>query len=128
MTSMLRKILAVVALAGVLAHPAFGFDSYWHAVCVQKTSQQFGFTEDAAKIMQLGNFSPDFFGPVADYASSHLDKNTTDALGQYQANNAQVRQAAIFLHFDNLNSDFQRNSDFDYLFTHLLGNTQRLLA
>lgn len=125
---MLRKILAVLALVGLLTHPAFGFDSYWHSVCVQKTGQQFGFSEDAGKIMQLGNFSPDFFGPVADYASSHLNKNVTDALGQYQASNAQVRQAAIFLHFDNLNGDFQRNSDFDYLFTHLLGNTQRLLG
>ena len=125
---MLRKVLAVLALAGLLAHPAAGFDSYWHAVCVQKAGTQLGFTEDAAKIMQLGNFSPDFFGPVADYASGHLSKSEIDALNQYQANNAQVRGAAVFLHFDNLNNDFQRNSDFDYLFTHLLGNTQRLLA
>src|SRR5579859_4389853 len=125
---MLRKFLALLALAGLLAHPAVGFDSYWHSVCVQKAGAQLGFTEDAAKIMQLGNFSPDFFGPVADYASGHLSKSEIDALNQYQANNAQVRGAAVFLHFDNLNNDFQRNSDFDYLFTHLLENTQRLLA
>ncbi|HTD22514.1 MAG TPA: hypothetical protein VK738_07660 [Terriglobales bacterium] len=125
---LLRKALAVLALVGLLTHPAAGFDSYWHSVCVQKAGAQFGFTEDASKIMQLGNFSPDFFGPVADYAAGHLGKNEINALNQYQASNAQVRQAAIFLHFDNLNNDFQRNSDFDYLFTHLLGNTQRLLG
>src|SRR5689334_23344000 len=111
---MLRKVLAVLALAGLLAHPAAGFDSYWHSVCIQKAGQQLGFSEDASKIMQLGNFSPDFFGPVADYASGHLGKNELAALNQYQANNAQVRQAAVFLHFDNLNGDFQRNSDFDF--------------
>jgi hypothetical protein len=65
---------------------------------------------------------------VADYASAHLGKDQINALTQYQANNAQVRQAAVFLHFDNLNSDFQRNSDFDFVFIHLLGNTQRLLG
>jgi len=125
---LLRKVLAVLALVGLLAHPAFGFDSYWHSVCVQKTGEQFGFTEDAVKITQLGNFSPDFFGPVADYASGHIGKNEAGALNQSQANNGQVRQAAVFLHFDNLNGDFQRNSDFDYVFTHLLQNAQRLLA
>jgi hypothetical protein len=124
----LRRILALLAVAGLLTHPAAGFDSYWHSVCVQKAGQQFGFSEDAAKIMQLGNFSPDFFGPVADYASGHLSQGAITALNQYQASNAQARQAAIFLHFDNLNGDFQRNSDFDYLFTHLLQNTQRLLG
>src|SRR5205823_2809565 len=49
-------------------------------------------------------------------------------LTQYQADHPQVRGAAIFLHFDNLNNDFQRNSDFDFLFSHLLKSTQRLLA
>src|SRR5215471_3408481 len=125
---MFRKALALVAVAALLTHPALGFDSYWHSLCIQKTGQQFGFSEDASKIMQLGNFSPDFFGPVADYASGHLGKNELAALNQYQASNAQVRQAGVFLHFDNLNGDFQRNSDFDYLFTHLLQNTQRLLG
>src|SRR5215471_9190325 len=125
---MFRKALALVAVAALLTHPALGFDSYWHSLCIQKTGQQFGFSEDASKIMQLGNFSPDFFGPVADYASGHLGKDQVNVLNQYQASNAQVRQAAVFLHFDNLNGDFQRNSDFDYLFNHLLANTQRQLA
>ena len=124
----LRKTLALLSLVTLLTHPAMGFDAYWHSVCIQKAGQQLSFTEDASKIMQLGNFSPDFFGPVADYASGHLNKNQIDALNQYQASNAQVRQAAVFLHFDNLNSDFQRNSDFDFVFTHLLANTQRVLA
>lgn len=125
---MLRKISSLLALVGLLASPAVGFDSYWHAQCVQKTGEQFGFTEDAWKIMQLGNFSPDFFGPVADYAAKNLKGGELDVLNQYQAGHPEIRGAAVFLHFDNLNSDFQRNSDFDYLFTHLLQSTQRLLA
>ncbi|HET7440138.1 MAG TPA: hypothetical protein VFJ47_02465, partial [Terriglobales bacterium] len=108
--------------------PAAGFDSYWHAQCIQKAGEQFGFAEDAWKIMQLGNFSPDFFGPVADYAAKNLKGGELDVLNQYQASHPEIRGAAVFLHFDNLSNDFQRNSDFDYLFTHLLQSTQRLLA
>ena len=125
---MLRKISALLALVGLFASPAMGFDSYWHAQCVQKAGEQYGFAEDAWKIMQLGNFSPDFFGPVADAASKGLQGSELDLLNQYQAKNSQVRGAAIFLHFDNLNNDFQRNADFDYLFTNLLKTTQHLLA
>lgn len=123
-----RKLLALVALATFLVSPAAGFDTYWHSQCTQKTGEQFGFTEDAWKIMQLGDFSPDFFGPVSEYASKGLKGKELDALTQYTASNPQVRGAAIFLHFDNLSGDFQRNSNFDYLFTHLLRNTQSLLG
>jgi len=125
---MARKLLALVLLAGFLTSPAAGFDTYWHSQCSQKVGEQFGFTEDAWKIMQLGDFSPDFFGPVSEYASKNLKGKELEALTQYGAENPQVRGAAVFLHFDNLSSDFQRNSDFDYLFTHLLQNTRSLLA
>lgn len=125
---MTRKIVALLSLAALLVSPAAGFDTYWHSQCTQKAGEQFGFSEDAWKILQLGNFAPDFFGPVAEYASKGLNGKELDALNKYQANTAEVRGAAIFLHFDNLNSDFQRNSDFDYLFTHLLSSTQALLA
>src|SRR5215472_160589 len=125
---MSRKFISLLAFVGLVASPGASFDGYWHSQCTQKTGEQFGFSEDAWKIMRLGNFSPDFFGPVADYASKGLNGGELDALNQYQANRPQVRGAAIFLHFDNLNGDFQHNSDFDYLLTHLLQNTQRLLA
>lgn len=124
----MRKISALLALAALLVSPAAGFDTYWHSQCSQKVGEQFGFTEDAWKIMQLGNFSPDFFGPVSEYAQRNIKGKELEALSQYGANNAQSRNAAIFLHFDNLNSDFRSNSDFDYLFAHLLANTQKLLA
>ena len=125
---MLRKVSALLSLLVLLASPSAGFDSYWHSQCVQKAGERFGFSEDAWKIMQLGNFSPDFFGPVADYASRNLQGSALDALNQYEASHPEVRGAALFLHFDNINGDFQRNSDFDYLFTHLLQSTQRLLG
>lgn len=125
---MLQKVSALLALLAMFASPTMGFDSYWHAQCIQRVGEQFGFAEDAWKVMQLGNFSPDFFGPVADYASKGLKGSELDLLNQYQARNPQVRGAAVFLHFDNLNNDFKRNSDFDFLFTHLLQSTQHLLA
>lgn len=124
---MARKILSVVALAALLASPAAGFDSYWHSQCTQKAGESAGFSEDAWKITQLGNFSPDLFGPVAEYASKNLGRAELQALNNYQQNNQQVRDAAIYLHFDNLNGELQHNSDLDYLFSRLLKSTQGLL-
>lgn len=124
---MTRRVLAPVALAALLASPAAGFDSYWHSRCTQKAGESAGFSEDAWKITQLGNFSPDLFGPVAEYASKGLGDVELRALNTYQQNNQQVRDAAIYLHFDNLNGELQNNADFDYLFSRLLKSTQGLL-
>ncbi|MBV9483942.1 MAG: hypothetical protein JO249_24810, partial [Acidobacteria bacterium] len=82
---MLQKVSALLALLAMFASPTMGFDSYWHAQCIQRVGEQFGFAEDAWKVMQLGNFSPDFFGPVADYASKGLKGSELDLLNQYQA-------------------------------------------
>ena len=117
----------MLCLAALLVSPAAGFDSYWHSLCVQKTGENFGFAADAWKIMQLGNFSPDFFGPVSEYQFSQLSDLELSTLHR-QADNPQVRGAAVFLHFDNLSGEIQGNSHFDYLFTHLLQNTQSLIA
>ena len=124
----MRSFCALVALVALLVSPATSFDTYWHSQCSQKVGQQFGFTEDGWKIMQLGNFSPDLFGPVSEYASKNLAGRQLEVLQQYGTENPQVRDAAIFLHFDNLNNDFQSNANFDYLFGRLLENTQNLLA
>src|SRR5215469_16592958 len=63
----MRKLSTLLTLTALLISPAAGFDSYWHLQCSQKVGEQFGFSDDAWKIMQLGNFSPDFFGPVSEY-------------------------------------------------------------
>jgi len=125
---MVRKFAALLTLAALLVSPAAGFDTYWHSQCSQKVGEQFGFTEDAWKIMQLGNFSPDFFGPVAEFASKNLKDEELEALTRFKTSNPGVRGAAIFLHFDNLNGDLQNNSQFDSLFSHLLQSTQKLVA
>jgi len=124
----MQKLSTLLALTALLISPAAGFDSYWHLQCSQKVGEQFGFSSDAWKIMQLGNFSPDFFGPVSEYAARNPNWKQLPGLTQFVASNPQVRGAAIYLHFDNLNGDFQHNSDFDYLFSHLLQATQHLLA
>jgi hypothetical protein len=110
----------------LVVSPVAGFDTCWHAQCIQRVGEQFGFTESAWKIMRLGNFSPDFFGPVSEAAAKSPRAGELAALGQ--ANDPQLRGAAIFLHFDNLNSDFQSNSNFDYLFNRLLQSTQKAIA
>ena len=123
-----RRFTAWLALYCLLIPSARGFDTRWHSLCSQKVGEQFGFTDHAWKIMQIGNFSADFFGPVSEYASKGLAGSELDALIRHQDNNRQVRGAALFLHFDNLSSDFQGNSNFDFLFSHLLETTQNLLA
>jgi len=121
-----RQVTALLVVMAFPVSPAPAFDSYWHAQCVQRVGEQFGFTETAWKIMQLGNFSPDFFGPVSEAAARNPTASQLAALDQ--ANDPQIRGAAIYLHFDNLNSDFQSNLNFDYVLSRLLRNTQTLLA
>src|SRR5262249_5043179 len=94
----------------------------------RRAANEFGFSDDARKIMQLGNFSPDFFGPVADLASNHLPHTALQALNQYVSSNGQDRDSAVFLHFDNLFDELDSNSQFDSLFSRLLRNTQASLA
>jgi hypothetical protein len=125
---MFRKLVVLFMLLAVLASPASGFDSYWHSEATRKVAEAFGFSEDSRKIMQLGNFSPDFFGPVSDFAANTLHGKGLNALNQYLEKSAQDRDAAIFLHFDNLNGELDRNSKFDALFNRLLTNTQWVIG
>src|SRR2546428_6084299 len=94
----------------VLSSPAAGFDTFWHAQATQAVGNEFGFTPDATNVMKLGNFSPDLFGPVEDYAAKHLNSPQRQSLHAFGVQNAQPRAAAVFLHFDNLNGKLVRNS------------------
>jgi hypothetical protein len=125
--SRVRRFTSLVTLAAAFGFPAAAFDTYWHQLCSQSVGKEFGFTDHAWKIMQLGNFSPDFFGPVSEYAVKNPAARL-EGLDRYQADNPQVRGAALLLHFDNLNRELQGNADFDYLFSSLLSKTQSLLA
>ena len=125
---MLRKLIALLMLLALLTSPASGFDTFWHSEATRKVAEANGFSEDARKIMQLGNFSPDFFGPVSDFAANNLHGKSLEALNQYVAKNVQDRDAAVFFHFDNLSGELVRNSQFDYLFNRLLTNTQWVLG
>ena len=125
--SPVRRFTFLLTLAAAFGSPAAAFDTYWHRLCSQSVGKEFGFTDHAWKIMQLGNFSPDFFGPVSEYAIKSPAAQL-EGLDRYQADNPQVRGAALFLHFDNLNRELQVNADFDFLFSSLLAKTQSLLA
>ena len=54
-----RKSLATICLAALITSPAAGFDTFWHSEASRKVGDHFGFSEDAWKIMQLGNFAPE---------------------------------------------------------------------
>ena len=119
---------ATLILIFFLSPPASAFDTYWHAQETQIVGEEFGFTSDATNVMKLGNFSPDLFGPVEDFAANHLKPEARQGLQEFGLRNAQARAAAIFLHFDNLDGKLDRNSKFDYLFNQLLANTRGALA
>ena len=125
---MFRKMLAAVTLVSLFASPAFGFDTYWHQQASKQVGAEFGFSEDAWKIMQLGNFAPDLFGPVSQFASDHLKGKELEQVSSYVEQNGAVRAVAVLLHFDNLGGALDRNSKFDSLFSHLLQSTQATLA
>jgi hypothetical protein len=112
----------------LIPRSAGAFDTFWHAQAVQIVGQEFGFTRDATNVMKLGNFSPDLFGPVQDYAITHLAPAEQEALRASGLRNAQTRAAAIFLHFDNLEGRLTQNSQYDFLFNELLQNTRQALA
>ncbi len=124
----MRRLLAIVTLIALLAPPASAFDSFWHTQSIRDVGKEFAFSEDATRIMQLGCFSPDFFGPVSDFANERLQSKDLKNLNQYSSRMPQVRRAATFLHFDNLNGELTSNPQFDALFNQLLRNTQSLLA
>jgi hypothetical protein len=127
-SAMFRKFALFVALLTLIASPASGFDTFWHQEAMRRVAQAYGFSEDARKIMQLGNFSPDFFGPVSEFASNGIQGKALEALNQFGAANALSRQAATFLHFDNLYGELDGNTRFDFVFNQLLKNTQSSLA
>ncbi len=125
---MRRKLLTLLVLVALLGSPVAAFDTFWHAAASRAVGDEFGFTEYARNIMQLGNFSPDLFGPVSEYAAAHLNGEEKAALDDHRIRNAQLRAVAIFLHFDNLDSGLDRNSKFDHIFSQLLQTTQNLLS
>jgi hypothetical protein len=92
-----------------ISSPAAAFDTYWHAQATQVVGEEFGFSKDATDVMKLGNFSPDLFGPVEDFALVHLRPEQRQGLQEFGLRNAQARAAAIFLHFDNLDGKLDRN-------------------
>ena len=139
-----RRLFALTALVSLLSQPASAFDTFWHSAATSAATRVFGFSADATNIVQFGNFSgPDFFGPLYD---SVLGKRYENWLRQQKTNSAAlekirqfvayrdrrdnlvVRKFAIFMHFDNLYGELDSNSKFDYLFTHLLKNTQETIA
>src|ERR1044071_2030108 len=126
MLTLKRAFLFSSVVLGASAVSAF--DTSWHSDAVRKAAAGFGFSEDAIKIMQLGNFSVDFFGPVSEYATAGFQQKEMDALRQYLGKNLENRQASIFLHFDNLHGELETNARIDSILNRLLQNTQRALA
>ncbi len=141
MDSLLRKGLAAICVALVLQPSGFAFDTFWHSAATGAVGREFKFSDDANNILQFGNFAgPDFFGPLYDTLKGKQFGEFNENLDSKSGAQAvltfmnfrdkapsTVRQAAIYMHFDNLNGRITKNSQFDYLFLRLLWNTQATL-
>jgi hypothetical protein len=112
----------------VFSNSVAAFDTLSHTQATQTTGEECGLSRDAISIMKLGNFSPDLFGPVQDYAAEHLAPDERRALQAFGIKDPRARAAAVFLHFDNLEGKLDSNSKFDYIFSRLLANTRKTLA
>ncbi len=124
-----QKALAILTTIALLAAPATAFDTLWHQTISKRVGSAFGFSADATNVMQMGNFSPDFFGPVADFAAQNLPNNKElAALNTEGTQEEGVKQFAVFLHFDNLDNQLTRNSQLDQIFANVLHATQSAIA
>ncbi len=129
MSAAVKKAFSILTVAALLTPSAPGFDTRWHQTIGKSVGSAFGFSTDATNIMQMGNFSPDFFGPVAELAAQNVaDNKALAALNTEGVQEEDVKQFAIFLHFDDLNGDLARNSQFDLIFNNVLRATQSALA
>jgi len=132
-----RQFVSSLLVMLLVQPSAAAFDTFWHSAATSAAARAYGFSDNAANIVQFGNFAgPDFFGPLYDTAggeaiehwqSSPMYAKLNDFMG-FRNQNLQVRKMAIFMHFDNLNSKLDSNLKFDYLFLRLLYNTQQLLT
>src|SRR5262249_40924867 len=133
----LRQFVSSVLVMLLLQPSAAAFDTFWHSAATSAAAREYGFSDNAANIVQFGNFSgPDFFGPLYDTAGGEAIEHwqgtpmyakLNDFMG-FRNQNLRVRKMAIFMHFDNLNGKLDSNLKFDYLFLRLLYNTQQLLS
>lgn len=132
---LLYQVVVTITTLSLCVQPLAAFDTFWHSATTGAMTREYKFSDDATNIVQFGNFSgPDFFGPLYDTVLPMVHKGSAgliqpDAQQQIltfaqSTQNAQIRKAAAFMHFDNLYGELNKNWEFNYLFTMLLKNTQ----
>lgn len=121
-----KSLVSALATAALLVAqaPGYAFDTFWHSAASAGAGQQHHFSDDAVNILQFGTFGPDFFGPLFD---SVINK-TIGRFVDFRNKAIQPRKAGIFMHFDNLNGELDRDWKIDYLFRRELENTRRTIA
>jgi hypothetical protein len=127
--------LATLVVLGALPSTAHAFDSAWHRQATVWAAKRTGL-ESGIDVLTVGNFAPDFFGPVYDKGSSWLPRPVLKlGWGKLIATRdvddpkrrLRLRNAATFLHFDDLGEALDSNERFAWIFTQLLENTRHEL-
>src|SRR5215510_15660915 len=85
-------------LVMLLVQPsAAAFDTFWHSAATSAAARAYGFSDNAANIVQFGNFSgPDFFGPLYDTAGG-------EAIERWTKDSPMFEKMNMFLGFRNQN-------------------------
>jgi hypothetical protein len=125
----LRKIAISLFLSLVIfVSPLNAFDTYWHSEASNEIGHQLSFSEDAIKTLQLASFAVDYFWVFLADVESTIEKGLSLLEFKNTPLTTAERNAAKYLHFDNLKLQLDENWKFDYLWQHLKVNTQKAIA
>src|SRR5437763_5528143 len=110
----------LAALVVILPSGLSAFDTYWHSQISTQVGRQYGFSADAVKTMQFASFAVDYFWVFLADVESTIEKGLSYLEFKNTPLTIAERNAAKYLHFDNLKLQIDQNWKFDYLWLHLL--------
>lgn len=125
--------ISLLLLVG--AAQALAFDTRGHAEATDFAAEERRFTPEAATWLRIGNFAPDFFGPIGDTVGKAgfapflkvLPNVKKLAFFDKKWLESGVRHAGGLMHFDNLKGRLRKNDQFAALFNALLDNTRKTI-
>jgi hypothetical protein len=141
-TSAVRVCIWLCVLGATSSRLALGFDISWHYLATAEATSAAHFTTLGTAVTQLGALGPDFFWVLHHHLISERIERLKGESGlalvpglgrlfvqtrQDDPRRVEVRRAASFLHFDNLEGELDSNQKVHFVFHRTLANTTRLI-
>ncbi|MEP7234124.1 MAG: hypothetical protein ABI778_02395 [Ignavibacteriota bacterium] len=125
---MILRFVMVILMLSMGFRSLNAFDTYWHFSAAAEIGHEYGFSEDAVKVLKLSSFCMDYFGPFITEVVGFVAKNASYLELQDLPTTGETHSASNFMHFDDLAGALDRNWKFDYLWSHLLRNARRTIG